>query len=154
MNIEDLVKNSLQIVINPESHKNFKDHCVGYSHFVREFKTLGLSVPRRSGKTEYLLQHNRRNSSLLFFMNLAMISNYRNINFRDGIYTFSEIETLKYKNIGKRMDGLKYDCFLIDEPCYMTARHLSEFWEYIDVCKARDLLTEDFYVLSLGTHIR
>lgn len=125
------------------------------STYVREYRTISLSMPRQTGKTTVLLQMLRQHESLMFTRNQMMKRNLlQRLGWGGGetmtvepIFTFCE---------GKRFAdssnmvyiGSPLDCILIDEP---ESERMDWLWQFIEVLDTRKELTEDFFVLMLGT---
>lgn len=100
---------------------------------IREYRNIGLQLPRRTGKSIAVQWLNRQTSSLLFskyMMNKKF--DYKNL---ESIYR------------GCRSNGLKYQYIILDEyPEWPQDLHL-----FIQQLAVADMLTADFCVVRLYT---
>lgn len=146
MNLEKIVK---EIVKNlPES--DLAKNSLSFNEYIDSYRTIALQLPRGSGKTKTLLNMYSEMSSLLFVHNLCeMPKGCENIN-RTGIYKFSDLGDYFFKgvNIG---NNLKYQCILCDEYRSMSGEQEILLYEYITYLNSRNMLTKDFFILSLTT---
>lgn len=132
MSLEKLVNEAIQSVSPPNKHL---EEFLSYLDYIKSFRTLILSVPRRSGKTDLLKQLASKKSALL-------IEKYGPPE--------SRLEAIKYgykfRDIRSPLN-LKYNYILLDE--YVDIP--DTLWELISELKLRDMVSDDLIVLALGT---
>lgn len=109
---------------------NEKDMRMSVNNFITEFRCVSLSVPRQTGKTTALRELSSRSS--------AVLVTRREFNYR------KEYDRLIGCKIPK---GLKYSMILIDEAVKLP----EDMLVYIDFLYSRNMLTEDFVVVMVGT---
>jgi predicted AAA+ superfamily ATPase len=129
MSLEKLVNEAIQGVSPPNKHL---EEFLGYLAYIKSFRTLILSVPRRSGKTYLLKQLASKKSALL-------IKKYGPPE--------SRLEAgYKFRGIRSPLN-LKYNYILLDE--YVDIP--DTLWELISELKLCDMVSDDLIVLALGT---
>jgi len=113
----------------------YSSEGLSFIQFIREYRTIDLRLPRRSGKT---LAANwlKRNKSCLEF------SKYKTTNVPGFDYY-----SLMNRYRGRRGDGMKFQCIVLDE----YSEWPEGFEEFLVTLKLSDLLTHDFFVVSLYT---
>lgn len=117
-------------------------NLIGREVFIKEFRTIKLSAPRRSGKTRAMAKLASLYSSLVVVPNRVMVDIYR----KDyNIFSINSIESFIYSSIGIYGKGLKYRCILVDE-CYRI--DLSPLIAHLRMC---NMIEEDFFILMVGT---
>ncbi len=105
---------------------------LGNNVYLREFRTIGIRVPRRTGKTCALKYLAATNSALYFTKyGAGSLTGYTADNYR-----------------GRRnFNGLRYQMLLLDE--YSTIPE--EALKLIDILRYSDMLTKDFFILHAYT---
>lgn len=136
-------------LIEDLSHNETHNENLSMGHYVSEYRTIGVIVPRLSGKSTYLESLHRRESSMLFVPNISMIP--KNLINSNSVISFSGIQNLDSRFIGKQSNGLKFSCFLIDEFQFMTEKQEIQLYNLVNILKISNMIHEDFYILKLGT---
>lgn len=113
--------------------------------YIKEHRTIGIIVPRQSGKSTYLRHLQKQNQSMLF---MARIHENRS-NRSDHIYEFQEITSLAIQFRGKRPEPFKY--FLIDESRNLRGDNEYDFWQFVGFMHTSGFLAPDFFVLKMTT---
>lgn len=143
----DVVKNCYEL-INSLQHSGCRENFSSTS-YIKEYRTIGMILPRQSGKTNLLNTIRKRESSILFvysYNTKELISQHD-----PSIVVFSSIGRLEDSFRGKNVCGLKYTCFLIDEPDQMTPAQKENLFSFIDFLSRMNMLSNDFFILKLGT---
>lgn len=155
--IENLHKAALTFLVDRGSTKQYID-CMSYATYIREIRTITLGVPRQSGKTKYMLELKDKLSSVMFVPNQMMVDYCCNGKYgssstsdRSNIITFDSISSITRHIRGTNRFGLKYSVFIIDEYSYMKPHHEDQLAMVLSELKVQDMLTDDFYVLRIGT---
>jgi hypothetical protein len=117
--------------------------------YIKEHRTIGMTIPRQSGKT-FLRNHIRQRESSLMFVPNKCIKNGIDPT-TTSIVIFSDIGRLADQFRGMYIRGLKYTCFLIDEPDSMTPAQKEQLVELIHFLHHSKMLSDDFFILKLGT---
>ena len=146
--IVDLLINDLD---NTHRHR---DQFVTHAQYVREFRTISLNTPRQTGKTTVLLQMLHQHNSLMFTRTHAMRRHVlQRLGWGGGettavepIFTFNDGERFANR-LGEIYPRDPIECILVDE--IGTSRYW--LWQLIELLAARNMLTDDFFVLMLGT---
>ena len=107
---------------------------MGFKSFIREFRTVGIKIPRMSGKTTAISEFVSNKSALYI--------------------TGSSPDSILSKNImGMRttqpLPGLKFQYVVIDECRKISDEEIYNF--LYDLKYHLNLLTEDFRVIIIGT---
>lgn len=124
----DILKPAVAVLENVE----YNSIGLSFIDFLKEYRSLSLRLPRRSGKT-YAASWVRKTKSCLVF------EKYGRSSFN------ASFEIQKYR--GARGKGFKLQCIVLDE-----YREWPEgFEEFIITLKLADLITHDFYIVSLYT---
>ena len=149
--IVDLMINSLGEHSNEFRAQFGRDR---YSSFIREYRTVDLRVPRQTGKTSILINKMMEQPSIMFVHNVMARERLRPIEHLWGsnVHTRPELDYLdriraKYYS---RLE-LQFECLMVDEPAFYTKAQESNLNEFIDFLHGRQLVTDNFYVLKLGT---
>lgn len=151
--IENLHKAAMTFLVDRGSRKQYID-CMSYATYIREIRTITLGVPRQSGKTKYILDLKDKVSSVMFVSSQRMLDNCCVDKYalnRSNVVTFDEMFSLIRFNRGLKHHGLKYSVFFIDEYSFMRKEHENNFSELLTELKVQNMLTDDFYVLRIGT---
>lgn len=156
LNIEKLHKDSLVFLEDQEKTKNYLQN-MSFPIYILEFRTITLGLPRRSGKTKYLLELNKKLSSMLFMHN-SMVDNCNYLDTdccdKSNIVSFNNnIDSVLRQVCYDKPFGFKYSVFLIDEYSYMNEKHIQNLKILLNELNIKDMFSEDFYVLRLGTPI-
>lgn len=147
--IEEAVEAAKKLMAKDDGHIS---KYMTYAHYVSQHRWIDLKLPRRTGKTTYLLQRSFKDSALMFVHNRSMLEYLRIDTSTHNIFTFDNMrERLIASTRGVRLSGMKYQCFLIDESRMLDCRGRADLMELIEWYHSRNLLTEDFYVLGLST---
>jgi hypothetical protein len=136
-------------LINGLQHSNNRENF-SPATYIKEHRTIGMTLPRQSGKT-FLLNHIRHRESSLMFVPSKAIKNGICPPTTTSIVIFSDIGRLVDQFRGMYIRGLKYTCFLIDEPDSMTQVQKEQLFELIDFLYRAKMLSDDFFVLKLGS---
>lgn len=105
---------------------------------ILSFRTVGLNLPRKSGKTRTLKEYYAQNSALYFD---GVTGNFIDPNTR------STISDRQF--IGSRFYGMKYNCFVLDE---LRSNHFDQrVIPMLQLLIQRNLITRDFHIVSLNT---
>lgn len=132
MSLEKLVDEAIQSIPAPDKSL---DEFLGSLAYIKSFRTLILSVPRRSGKTTLLKRLASKKSALL-------IEKYG--------FPESRLETIKQGNKFRGIKSplnLKYNYILLDE--YVDIPDI--LWELVSELKLCNMVSDDLVVLALGT---
>jgi hypothetical protein len=151
--IENLHKAAMVFLKNKENSRQYID-SISFSTYVKEFRTITLGVPRQSGKTKYMLALKDKVSSVMFVHSQAMADyccRSGHVVDRSNIITFEEMFSVARFNRGRRLGGLKYSVFLVDEYSFAKKEHDNNFAELLTELKTQNIFAEDFYVLKIGT---
>lgn len=123
--------------------------CLGAVDYIYEYRTIGLMLPRRTGKTTFLTEFHKKKSSLLFVRNIEM-KNYVGASNSDSVLSLGSDLTMYWR--GKTPPfGLKYSCFLVDEYNYLSDKQKDLFKRFVAMTYNFGMLDEDFYILMLTT---
>ena len=125
--------------------------CLSTAAYIREFRTIGLVFPRRSGKTTYLRQLREHESCLYITMNTLNADDVSSHRYDYSVITFDGIDKHFDRFRGMPRFGMKYSSFLVDEFTRMTPKHKEDLNRLIGDFSAMNMLTDDFYVMMLGT---
>lgn len=153
-NIETLHKTSLGMIRERPLEKYLD--FMGFVRFITEFRTITIGLPRQCGKTKYLLELKEQTSSLMFVPNRPTAEYCYKLDQpgnRSNIVSFDNMDSIQRQLRGFGSMGLKYSAFLIDEYSYMREDHLRDLKNLLNELKSKDMLTEDFYMLRLGTPV-
>jgi len=154
-NIETLHKISLGMIREQDIAPQYAN-IVGFVSFIMEFRTITLGVPRQCGKTKYLLELKKKISSLMFVYNRLTAEYCYKMDpggSRSNIVSFDNMDSIQRQLRGFKSMGLKYSVFLIDEYSFMKEDQVRDFKLLLSELKSNDMLSEDFYVLRLGTPV-
>jgi len=139
MNVGEIVNSMVQSMLT-----EFPD-CVAtnsFSSYVREFRTIGLTLPRQVGKTTIIRQLSDRFSSLTIAKNTRIAKDINDATF--------PVATLIPSFRGIRIPrGLKYQCVLIDEYDFFTEEEKRSVYEVIEQLRSREALMDNFFVLYM-----
>lgn len=150
--VVDLLVNSLG-----SSADDLSKQFVTYSDYVREFRTIDLRVPRRTGKTAILLDKLTSAPSIMFMASRHQLEQHRHLSRMCRIHAPSDLERpdwisqAYYRSSMTTAAPEVYEYMLIDEPAFYTAPQRLGLTAFIEFLHARNALAEDFYVLKLGT---
>lgn len=120
--LEDMHRNA-----GAARHLSFED-------YIREFRTISLGLPRRSGKTTMCKEHAKNTSSYYFS------EQYSSSRFNAA--------TEFPKLYGTKGTGMKLDCIILEE---YNKEFPYMFSDFLAELKCRDMLKPEFYVLMIGT---
>lgn len=118
-----------------------------FTKYIKELRTVGLALPRQSGKSTLLRTLSRQYSSLIICKNRNQMDPL--LGGEGFVLTLSKLDSHDFR--GWYTMGLKYQCILIDEYDSFTESELNKIDEYIKVLQYRGLLTEDFFVFYVTT---
>ena len=107
--------------------------CLSTEKFLKEFRTLNLSVPRRVGKTTILKRLTSENEDCIVITPTLTMER-----------EFKEFNSVFAGRLTGRL-GKKYKLILVDEykMCEEYTRHFNKF--ILDICKP------DSFIICLGT---
>lgn len=127
----------------PEYHDEIRN-LVGFSSYIKEYRTIALNVPRCVGKTTAIARLGSEMSSLIITTNQVMVENYRK---NLGLYAISDVEGFICSTLGNRLPnrGMKYRAILIDE------RNLHNIDMLVIHLLSSNALEKDFFILQVGT---
>lgn len=133
--------------------KNLKHHethlrSMPYYQYVRNYRTVGLILPRGTGKTTFLKEYHNQESSLLFVHDMAL-KLYLGVRDDRSVVALGGGGQLHSPAVSG--SGAKYSCFLVNEFELMTVPQMAEFEQMINAYKNAGVLHKDFYVLKLST---
>lgn len=133
-------------LISSLEHSDIGMSSLGFINYIESFRTVGLIVPRRSGKTSTLLKLFSEYSSLMFVKNNIEAKN------NNGILKYSDLSSIPNRFIGiSNTSNLKYQCFLLDDYQFMTNVQHMYMNELLVNLKHKNMLTKDFFILKLTT---
>jgi hypothetical protein len=134
-NVKDLI-NSLPNTLREKNSYEFLT-------YINEFRTLDLSVPRRAGKTHTIQRLAKERSALVCCTNGIMSHE----NYGGTAYTNIESITRNFRGLPK--NNMRLNCLLIDERDSNI-----DFNMLLTLLYTLDKVTDDFFVLRLGTNRR
>ena len=140
-NIEHIVKElELNLV-----HNEFASNTLSYVEYIKEFRTIGVTLPRQSGLSTAFNILSSGVSCLIF--NKC----FSGRNSRPNVYKYHSLATL-YENCfkGNNYGGLKYTCFYLDNWNLTTAEEKRALFEFIGRLKVDNVLSKDFYLVTGG----
>lgn len=109
--------------------------------FIHEFRTLMITMPRQTGKTELIKKvASRYENPLIVVANHAYLEFYREFS-RSNVFTYHQI---KSREFSYGMNMIKYDCILLDEYNHATPKFDFNFLKSIRK-------TDNFFVFGLST---
>lgn len=123
------------------SRKNYPN----FISYLSDCRTFGLNLPRCTGKTEALEAYAETRSALRYNgVRHRFVSRFTN-NFHDDHLALPSFR-------GQRSNGMKYQCCVADEfKSKQIIQSVQYFWAYIQELKICNMLTDDFYILYVGT---
>lgn len=143
--LEDFVKTSQTYSKEPEYYLGH----ISPINFYSEFRTYGLNLPRQSGKTTALDAFAQKRSCLRFDgVRASFVSNFAVEPY------FQRADPINANNFRAiRCNGLKYQCIVADEfySSRMTLAARDYFWQTVFDLHTSKILTDDFFILHVGT---
>lgn len=126
---------------------------IGFSGYVSEYRTIGLRLPRQSGKTRYLVNMQGKKSSIMFVQSNVQARSIDDKIYNRQVFGVCEIENVAMSIRGMSPYGMKYQCILLDEclDVYETEQFRTSFSIFLDTLYRKDMVADDFFVMSLGT---
>lgn len=140
--------------LHPTEH--VMSHYYSYGSYVREFRTIDLRGPRQQGKTTILTSKHMAAPSIMFVHSTNVHKRVaESIWQAEHIHTFGELnhDRLRQRYVSRidMWQPIKYECILVDEPAFMTEEQTHHLDGFIDSLHKRQKLSDNFYVLKLGT---
>ena len=145
--MKDLVDLALLELV--EFDKNVHN-CLSDLHFLKEYRTISLSLPRQCGKTTKLFDKTDEETLLLLhhsaYRNLhTIVRNFNNI-VNSNLLNSSILIPRNFSKV-KRY----YKCMLIDEPSLLDNNQKENIDRLLTYLFDTNQIDSDFYVLKLGT---
>lgn len=138
--IERAVGSALHLIKswNEDEVLRFNGDVVRY---IKERRTIRVSLPRQCGKTRYLKS--------LFYQTKSVLLQlpYAREHFRPELQQYAPKDISSFINFIRGRNLEKIDFLLIDEP----DAQLELVDEWIEVIRMADLMSKDFIVIKLGT---
>jgi hypothetical protein len=131
---------------NPACDNNF---YISKVQKIASTRLIGMNLPRMSGKTDTLEQYALTRSALRFDgVRCRFVTHFTHRGYFDDLSTIGSFR-------GQRSNGLKYQCCVADEfNLHMRKEGVKEFfWQTIIDLNNANMLTDDFYILYLGTEL-
>jgi D-lyxose ketol-isomerase len=116
---------------------------------ISQTRMFGINLPRVSGKTTALEQYAKTRSALRFDgVKCRFVTSFGDNGYFDNLFTIGSFR-------GQRSNGMKYQCCVADEfNLNMRKEEVKNFfWQTIVDLKNANMLTDDFYILYLGTEV-
>lgn len=146
MNKFEALKSACEVLVNNLELDVSVMKASDYMTYINEYRTVSLNVPRRSGKSTILREIAGEYSSMLFLNHRFNKNRDTNVAFYHNMVDKLKSFVGVYNTV-----GMKYQCFLLDEPDSMTQEEKKNFYELVERYYLNDLLSRDFYILKLGT---
>jgi hypothetical protein len=141
----NILKQLITQLLPSEGLDGLEQRGLSFQSYLQEYRTLNLSVPRRSGKTRALCALSKEYSSLYITSNVIMADWLR----KDGVEA-NTIEGairsfLGYRNPNK---GLRYNCILLDEEVLQKLPRL------LDTLLHANLINSNVFIVRVGTDVK
>lgn len=117
---------------------------LGFCQYITDCRTIDLRIPRRSGKTTYIIETAKDISSLVVVHCRNMVDYYR----QNGVPAITPDNIHGNLLRGISGFGFKLDCLFVDEHEYISTETIGEL---IIRLKNNGMLSKDFYIVKLGT---
>lgn len=144
----------VELLVNSLSGNEQMAQYISYSSFIREYRTVELRVPRQTGKTTILLNKLLDEPTIMFVHGSVERDRVRSFAHIVGADVHARTELDQIDRIKSRYFGrtnIKYERLLVDEPAFYTRAQEDSLQEFIEFLHGRQLVTDNFYVLKLGT---
>ncbi len=116
---------------------------LGHSAYIKEYRTIKLSVARRVGKTTAIARLAKEYSYLVVVPNYSMAEEYKRTH---RVHASSSIYSIIDRTRGIHNKGPKYRGILVDEGFYMP--DISILTAHLQIS---GLLEQDYCMLYIGT---
>lgn len=129
-----------------------RDH-LSFTQWMLEHRTASIHLPRRTHKTSTLLRFSN-DSTLVVFSTQQMLS-YARREFSHVAYSMLTIAGLtRLAESSVPSVAPKISRIFTDELGHISASRSRDFWEAIEMLHKRNLLTDDCFILNIGTPVR
>jgi hypothetical protein len=124
---------------------------LGPRAWIREFRTITLGMPRRSGKTTALVELAKSAPSIYLVHNQNMVDHIKQTYGLDQVNAFRLFDTPVTVGRTHPITYVPITYVLVDEFGFMSKQQEDTLYHFINSMKARNLLDEKFMVVRVGT---